>query len=199
MALNPLPPQAYTKDILQKAYSWLQTQDESVRQLASTSEILVSLYLKTHRDGEGFLQRPSVQNFKNELRHLAPMMDEFEKSSGRGTTEVRTHSAPVAESQLVSSNMVSNSFEGSPRPNSIPESNHRSNMNVGESNSGHSPIIASSPINAQSNLSHSGLDQKSMELISEVKKAYNLSNDLEALRMLISLGYKRAIKMINID
>ncbi|MCX7977602.1 MAG: hypothetical protein N2578_01220 [Bdellovibrionaceae bacterium] len=77
--MNPLPPQAYTKDTLVSAYSWIQTQPERIRQLATTPDILVSLYLKAHRDGEEALNRPSIQNFKSELKQLASMMGPLEK------------------------------------------------------------------------------------------------------------------------
>ncbi len=78
MTMNPLPPQAYTKDTLLKAYSWLQNQPNNIKEIASTPDILVSLYLKTTRDGEGALSRPSIQNFKNELKQLAGMMGDLE-------------------------------------------------------------------------------------------------------------------------
>ena len=77
MTMNPLPPQAYTKDTLLKAYACLQSQNESIKEMATTTDILVSLYLKASRDGDSALDRPSIQNFKNELRSLAGMMGEL--------------------------------------------------------------------------------------------------------------------------
>ena len=79
MAMNPIPPQAYTKESMLKAYAWLQNQDASIKEMATTPDILVSLYLKANRDGEGALDRPSIQNFKHELKQLAGLMGEFEK------------------------------------------------------------------------------------------------------------------------
>jgi hypothetical protein len=80
MSLDQFPPQAYTKETLLKAYNWLQSQPESVRDLASTPDQLVSLYLKNSRgsslDG---LERPSIQSFKSELKNLAGMMGDLEK------------------------------------------------------------------------------------------------------------------------
>jgi hypothetical protein len=78
MAMNPLPPQAYTKDTLLHAYSWLQNQSKSIKEMATTPDIMVSLYLKATRDGDSALDRPSIQNFKNELKSLAGMMNELE-------------------------------------------------------------------------------------------------------------------------
>lgn len=78
MAMNPLPPQAYTKETLQKAYAWLLTQNESVKAIAQDQNILVSLYLKAQRNGEASLEAPSIQNFKQELKSLANMIGEFQ-------------------------------------------------------------------------------------------------------------------------
>lgn len=78
MAVNPLPPQAYTKDTLQKAYAWLLTQNASVKDMAQDQNILVSLYLKAQRNGEAALETPSIQNFKQELKSLASMMGDFQ-------------------------------------------------------------------------------------------------------------------------
>ncbi len=80
MTMNPLPPQAYTKETMLKAYSWLMNQSTSIREMASTPDILVSLYLKATRDGDSALDRPSIQNFKNELKSLAGLMGELDKS-----------------------------------------------------------------------------------------------------------------------
>ncbi len=79
MAMNPLPPQAYTKDTLLKAYHWLQTQTPSIKEMATTPDVLVSLFLKASRDGESALERPSIQNFKMELKNLAGMIGDLEE------------------------------------------------------------------------------------------------------------------------
>ncbi len=78
MAINPLPPQAYTKETLLRAYSWLQNQNESIKSLAINPDVLVSLYLKAKMNGEESLERPSIQNFKAELKSLAGFMGEFD-------------------------------------------------------------------------------------------------------------------------
>src|SRR3954470_22465828 len=78
MAMNPLPPQAYTKETLLRAYSWLQNQSSAIKEMATTPDMMVSLFLKANRDGDSALDRPSIQNFKNELKSLAGMMGELE-------------------------------------------------------------------------------------------------------------------------
>jgi hypothetical protein len=80
MAINPLPPQAYTKEILLKAYQWLQQQPANIREMATHPDILVSLFLKADRDGDFSLDRPSIQNFKSELKNLAGMIGELDKN-----------------------------------------------------------------------------------------------------------------------
>lgn len=78
MAMNPLPPQAYTRETLQKAYQWLLTQNSSIKEMASNQDILVSLYLKAQRNGDAVLEAPSIQNFKKELKSLATLMGDFQ-------------------------------------------------------------------------------------------------------------------------
>ncbi|MCA0187824.1 MAG: hypothetical protein LCH90_17875, partial [Proteobacteria bacterium] len=64
--MNPLPPQAYTKETLVKAYQWLQHQNGSIKEIATNPDILVSLFLKAKLQGDSALERPSIQNFKKE-------------------------------------------------------------------------------------------------------------------------------------
>lgn len=78
MTMNPLPPQAYTKETLLKAYHWLQQQPPAIKEMAMTPDLMVSLFLKASREGDSVLERPSIQNFKSELRSLAGLMGELE-------------------------------------------------------------------------------------------------------------------------
>lgn len=87
MKVNPLPPQAYTKETLQKAYAWLLTQSASVKDMASTQDILVSLYLKAQRNGEASLETPSIQNFKKELKNIASMMTDLQPAAEVNTAK----------------------------------------------------------------------------------------------------------------
>lgn len=78
MAVNPLPPQAFTKETLQKAYAWLLTQNSSIKEMANTQDMLISLYLKAQRGGDAALETPSIQNFKQELKSLANLMGDLQ-------------------------------------------------------------------------------------------------------------------------
>ena len=155
MAMNPLPPQAYTKDTLLKAYSWLQNQNDSIKSLAITPDILVSLFVKAKMNGEASLERPSIQNFKAELKNLAGMMGEFDS---------------ISKKPLPSTHFVDNSVE---KTQEIPQANSRA-LNAG-------PDLNGDKL----------LDDRSQMMIREVKNEFNLSSDQEALRLLISIGFKR--------
>jgi hypothetical protein len=169
--MNPLPPQAYTKDTLTKAYMWLVHQNASIRELATTPDILCSLFLKAQRSGDESLDAPSIQNFKKELKSLAGMMGELE---GKSPTSRMPHHAQY----------VTPTFQP-PLPIQPMESVQQ-------------PLQPQQPkqVNIQNNQVSmdmlSQLDAKSKAMISEVREQLNLSCDLEALRLLITLGYGKA-------
>lgn len=127
MTMNPLPPQAYTKDTVVQAYAWLQSQPDSIKELATTPDTLVSLYLKAKLQGNAALERPSIQNFKNELKSLAGLMGEFEGHESRSqqpiaaaptkpvqtpqSAAVASPSTSVAAQTMTSSQLDSKSLE----------------------------------------------------------------------------------------
>jgi hypothetical protein len=170
MAMNPLPPQAYTKETMLKAYAWLQTQADSIKEIATTPDILVSLFLKAKMNGEASLERPSIQNFKAELKNLAGMMGEFETGD---------HAAPKAHRPL---------------PKAPPEKATPEAPPAGASFSNSSFNLSPEPVPGQSSVDQ--LDSQSQGMIREVKESFNLSSDNEALRLLISVGYKK-VKQLN--
>jgi len=174
MTVNPLPPQAYTKETLQKAYSWLLTQNSSLKEMATSQEILVSLYLKAQRNGEAALETPSIQNFKQELKSLASMMGDLQ--SPQAQAQAHTQAQMHAPSQPMPHQQVQNPPPQATQPrvrNSMPQS-----------------FAPSAP--SSSNFT---LDEQSMQAIQDVKHALNLSTDSEALRALISLGYRQFRKL----
>ena len=153
MTMNPLPPQAYTKETLQKAYTWLLTQSSSVKELASSQDMLVALYLKAQRNGEASLEAPSIQNFKQELKSLANMMGDFSSNNTSHVSTVNQFNVAI--------------------PSAVPA--HQ---------------VTSTPTQLINSL-----DQSSLNALSEVKNTLNLSSDAEALRALISLGFKQFKKI----
>ncbi|MBV2168469.1 MAG: hypothetical protein KUL82_07160 [Bdellovibrio sp.] len=172
MTMNPLPPQAYTKETLLKAYQWLMNQNSSIKEMATTPDILVSLYLKATRDGDSALERPSIQNFKNELKSLAGIMGELDRPQATVPPMVTIQAAPSHHQ---------------PPP----------------------PVQTASPTQTQVSYTEKTvtamtrntdvmelLDSCSKGMIHEVKEEFNLSSDLEALRMLIKIGYSRSKNLL---
>lgn len=183
MTMNPLPPQAYTKDIMLKAYSWLMGQSNSIKEMATTPDILVSLYLKATRDGDGALDRPSITNFKNELKSLAGLLGELDKApSIPSTIPMPSIHEPTLNKPMASS------LRQAP-----PQQSHFASATSSAAVSAAAPAPASVP-NTESSIF--GLDSGSLAMIQEVKEGLNLSNDSEALRMIIKVGYTRAKAML---
>lgn len=216
--MNPLPPQAYTKDSLLKAYSWLQNQESSIKEMATTPDILVSLFLKATRDGDSVLERPSIQNFKHELKQLAGMMGEFDKEVIEEKIQNQNFqkqnifndklNSPSLESDklcgdklaglstnfnftlpLKGDSLDSRTLENRPIENLSAESNSVEN-NPEKLSKAHPEVLKKGDCSLLENL-----DGKSLMLISEVKTQLNLSSDLESLKLLIQAGYNKTKKL----
>lgn len=174
MTVNPLPPQAYTKETLQKAYTWLLNQGSSVKEMATSQEILISLYLKAQRNGEAALETPSIQNFKQELKSLASMMGELQTPQS---------SAPgfASTAQSTSNGQVQNQIHRNtylaPKTEQKTEQTSQSTASIAPTTSGYK------------------LDEQSLQAVQDIKHSLNLSTDSEALRALISLGYRQFKKI----
>ena len=168
MAVNPLPPQAYTKDTLQKAYAWLLSQTPSVKEMAQDQNILVSLYLKAQRNGDAVLETPSIQNFKQELKSLANMMGDFQTPQ-QIATAASVH-MPQAHVQASQTNATATAAAVS--------TSHVTTTTVSQSR-------------VSTGLDATGFDQKTLEAIQQVRETFNLSSDTEAIRALVSLGIKQ--------
>lgn len=186
MTMNPLPPQAYTKETMLRAYQWLQAQPSSIRELAMTPDILVSLYLKASREGEQALERPSIQNFKTELKNLAGLMGEFE--SPAVSTPAGSH-GPAPRAQVPTSN-----YDQAPVPPAPPKKMAPP-----------PPPTSPTPVAPQPTLPQNAalpsvdfltLDSKTLEMLRETKEDYNLSSEGEALRMLIKIGFSKAKSLL---
>ncbi|MDG0815387.1 hypothetical protein [Bdellovibrio svalbardensis] len=206
MTMNPLPPQAYTKDILLKAYQWLMTQDSSIKEIATTPDILVSLYLKAGRDGDSVLERPSIRNFKSELKSLAGMMGELDRPHHAGATSAgpATMSASATMATMTATAtapMTQMNHQAAPIASQV---HHQASPQVMPQN-----MASSAPTQTQVSYTektvtattHSGdlldvLDCGTRLMIQEVKEEFNLSSDLEAVRMLIKIGYVKSKGML---
>ncbi|MGZ5278377.1 MAG: hypothetical protein ACXWC9_00435 [Pseudobdellovibrionaceae bacterium] len=210
--MNPLPPQAYTKDTLVHAYAWLQNQSEHIKELATTPDVLVSLYLKAKLQGDGALERPSIQNFKNELRNLAGMMGEFEvlespagsSASAPGNQTIRFRSQdlrppePKAEEKVASYSAAATHSHSQQAQAQHAHTQHAHGQAQVSAQAAQQSASASSVSYSAMTISHStaanplaGLDSRSLDMIQEVKIQFNLSSDTEALRLLLANGYNQ--------
>ncbi len=172
--MNPLPPQAYTKETLVQAYAWLQAQSDHIKEIATTPDVLVSLFLKAKMQGDGALERPSIQNFKNELKNLAGMMGEFEVLDSAEPLPAQTNSAPTFRfrSQDFRNEKSQDKIQEKPSERDAP-----------------APVAPSS--SSSTSQPASSVDSRSLDMIQEVKNQFNLSSDTEAMRMLIAVGYNQ--------
>lgn len=178
MTMNPLPPQAYTKDTLTKAYMWLVHQNDSIKELATTPDILVSLFLKAQRNGEEALDTPSIQNFKNELKSLAGLMGELDNKTPSPMASA-VQGAPLAQPYHQSAPQAQ-VFHPAPPVQQVRVQNNVHNNQVNIQNNHLSVDLVGQ------------LDAKSRLMVTEVREQLNLSTDLEAVRLLLSLGYHKA-------
>jgi hypothetical protein len=161
--VNPLPPQAYTKDTLLKSYQWLLQQPAHIQEVAKTPDILVSLYLKAKLNGESSLERPSIQNFKNELKSLAGIMGDLE-SPVNSTYSSRPLMPPPAPPTSPSAPTVSA---------------------IAASANGKSDKIEIR------NSAFLDLDPRSIETLNIIMSELNLSSQNEALRVALTFAAKK--------
>jgi hypothetical protein len=217
MTFNPLPPQAYTKETLLKAYQWLMGQNSSLKEIATTPDILVSLYLKATRDGEHSLERPSIQNFKNELRSLAGLMGELDRPA---VTPQVMHQQQQVHHQAPPQTMH---YQAPAQPMEAPvhmmppqaahviqQPQYHAQAQV-HTHIQSKPASTAAPQGTTHQVSYTEktltattqtpdmleiLDCGTRAMIQEVKDEFNLSSELEALRMLVKIGYSRSKGML---
>lgn len=197
MVMNPIPPQAYTKDTLVQAYAWLQHQTNGIKEMATNPDILVSLFLKAQRQGDESLERPSIQNFKTELKNLAGMMGELE---GNRAQNVSPSSSPAqnqvhAQSHAHTQNPPHSQHLSAPQTHTQPA--HRAPLGMPQTagQASHSQYPHHRQ-NAEVRQTIETMDPRSLAMIQEVKNLFNLSQDQEALRLLISVGFNQLKTLI---
>ncbi len=213
--MNPLPPQAYTRETMVKAYQWVQSQNAHIRELATTPDLLVSLYLKAQMQGNECLDRPSIQNFKSELKSLAGMIGEFEtapaaeamteaslakmSSPPQGTVQMPpqpphhyapaagayAHNRPPHQSQVTSHAPPPPHLQ---RPHAPSQAQNQSAQKMAPLPP---PTASSTQPAPNTGAAQFELDPRSLQMIQEVKVQLNVTSDMEALRILISVGYTK--------
>lgn len=173
MAVNPLPPQAFTKETLQKAYTWLLTQSASIKEMASTQDMLVSLYLKAQRSGEASLDTPSIQNFKQELKSLAGILGDLQTPPAIHVDN--THPSMAMPQQPPHTSSLGSTYTTQTAVTQTHQTTHHRTSTGG--------------------FSLNQLDMTSLQALSDIKTTLNLSSEAEALRALIALGYRQFKKI----
>lgn len=176
MSAGNMPPQAYTKETLTKAFHWLQSQPEQVRENVKTPDALVALFMKAHRGNKIWeVDAPqSSRSFKDELRSLAQEVKHFEDRSVSPETgfSSSTYSFTAA---------ASGSPNGSPSP-----ANQTSSLNMSSPLSGETSFTLQAPAHLVGSL-----DERSRQYLKLVKDRLNLGSEHEALRVLITLGFEK--------
>lgn len=165
MANNYLPPQAFTKEDLAKAYVWVQSQPDYVKNMATSKETLVALYLQAKRNGIASIESiapVSSRDFKSQLESLATELNQFEKSK---EVPAMKKTSPL-------------SFDYEP-PVATPEPRYDERS---------IELKVSERRVPENNLS---LDPRSQEIVNTVKNSLNLESDKDVIRMLITLGFEK--------
>ena len=175
MTYNNLPPQAYTKETVSDAFTWLQTQPEEVKSQASDTNRLVQMYLSTKRKKYWSAENEapvSSKKFRDDLQELATELTQFEAPPAPKSQPVNK---PGTERKLGSDSSASLSNVKAPPQSLIAEARPQ-------------PAPATPP----KVTSFDALDYKSQNWVRDVKGRFNLSSESEALRLLIALGYQKA-------
>lgn len=169
MALTTnIPPQAYTRDTLVKAIEWLGHQPASVREKATSADLVVSFYLQANRRKTALQMEAPVsgENFKADLRHLAEDLKQFEEPSAPPTPVV--HLFSQAEPIF--------------KPEPIPQPVHVHVPHPREAVRSEPPVKPTTwPV-----------DNRTLAAARELQQRLNLSSEVEALRMLVTMGAERA-------
>jgi hypothetical protein len=167
-----LAPQAYTKETLSKAFDWLQYQPDSVKQVATSPDVLVSLFLKAQRQGIDNIDIDapvSSKRFLTDLKNLKKDFAPFEDSLGGGA------SSPVMQNTSMQTQV-----------------SQQMSQQVSQQVSQTVTVTETKAANVPFQVSYmQSLDQGSLQAVLDVQTRFNLSTPQEALRMLISVGTKQ--------
>ena len=184
-ATGSLPPQAYTREVLVKAYEWLSAQAPVVRERAKTADAMVALYLQAKRrngvDGSSTWEAPtaaSVEAFKADLRNLAEGLRQFDDPHAPPLTET-VSAASVTSPQPHAPPLRTPVY--APPPPTLPFSDLP-------------PMAASlmrEDLPEPPSRDHFVVDAKTQGWIREVQTRLNLSSEADATRALIAIGYER--------
>ncbi len=163
-------PQAYTARDIGEAYKWIQTLPPHMKEELKTMEQMVLSYLKSKSMGtlgNYASEGPKKsQEFQKTLQNLKAEMDQFDFVRSDEPTP------PVAVPQSAA--------PAQPQPNAVPQI---------------SQIAQQAPL--QPNLLAAlKLDPRSRQIVNDIKDGFNLSSDLEVIRMSLVLAHKTLKNLI---
>ena len=193
MALSSkIPPQAYTRDTLVKAIEWLATQPPSVRERATSADLIVSHYLQSRRKGDSAQLDLPVTNeeFKSDLRQMASEMNPTPEFPPPGPTRSPSFIVPPptlsVNVPVIDERSETMSLAGSFQ-NPTPSSYFRPRNEVPTVRPEPPPPAPVTPAGPTW-----AIDKRSLEIARELRDRLNLSCETEALRLLITMGAERA-------
>lgn len=191
-----LPPEAYTKETLQAAFDWLQTQPEAVRASVHTPERLVSLFQRSQRLNDQ--DHPvSSKKFITDLKNLASSLDQFSGKPNRLQVPNDKPVMPSFQSPTVESSMPSFQVNPPPAPSaSRPEPSPTPEPQVQGSSQTTTETVKKASFEVTTKTQHQSqsglvLDEETRQRVNKVRQRFNLSSEQEALRLLVSLGYEK--------
>lgn len=179
--VHNLPPQAYTRDVLVKAIDWVATQSPTTRERASSADALVSLYLQARRRATDWHNEApnSSENFRNDLKHLAEDLKQFEEPSV--PPQVNHVHTNHQEARVEQRHEQRQEYHQAPAPNLPPPPKPTQQS-----------YYAPPP---QASVQGWVIDARSLSAAKEIQSRLNLSSETDAIRFLITLGIERARQM----
>jgi hypothetical protein len=158
-----LPPQAYTRDILAQAFEWWSAQPLALKERATTADAIVSYFLQARRRGAVNLDAPlSGEAFKADLKNLAEGLKQFEDTVAP-PPPLRSL-APVTHEEVPQT----------PPPLQPPLQ------------------PTPPPVQQAPGVVVWSVDSRSLQAAREIQHRLNLGSEIEALRMLVTLGSERS-------
>lgn len=189
-----IAPQAYTKETLAEAFDWLQYQPAQIRQAASSPDSLVGMYLKAKRHGIQSLTREnndpsgsaSSKQFLQDLQTLKKDFDAFEESP-EANLEVSPAAAEPPTAKKVHATVhqetppappASGIFQSPPAASGTTTTTRTAQVT-------HTQQVVETT---------QSFDEESEQMLEDTMKRFNLSQKSEAMRLLMSVGYKQTLK-----
>ena len=184
------PPQAYSKETISEAFTWLQSQPDEIKKKATHTEALLSLYLK-NKSQQYWIAKTNTSisndtnNFNNELQEIAL---ELSPDQTQATSQSYSNRHGLENTTPQNTSTVEPIF------------NKPSNTLNGSSHTAFSHPLRKKEedhtLDTKQDIEDI-LDVKSLNSLHRTKTKFNLSSNKEAARLLISLGFEQIKSLIS--